>query len=423
MKYLLKKLKGVISVKDVLKVAKWELSTGIKNKTFLVLTFIIPIIIIIVGIVAGYFASREGQQSLKIGIIDETGSVENLLYEELQDSNLNLQKYSQSIEIDIEAAFKKENLDGLLIIPADIYQSNKVIYYYKDLQGMDINILRNMINPIIINKRLEDRGYPPSEIINLVQGIKVEDKSLKELAKESRGEEVGISSKIEMFLPLGLAMIMAMSSMFSGAVLMQSIIKEKSNRIVEIILSSISARALMIGKVIGYGILGLVQILIWLGTALLVANVFFNVSLEPLLNIKTLYMFIYFVFGFIMVASINAMVGSATKDVQTGSQSAGILVLIPIIPIYFSTAILKNPGGTISKVFSYIPFTTATAMLIRTGFSSPPIWEIILTYGILILATTLVLLFASKVFRVGMLMYGKSFSLKEILKWTRNKSY
>lgn len=253
-----------------------------------------------------------------------------------------------------------------------------------------------------------------------MRSVRIEEKSLKKL-DEDKGE--GISSQIELYFPLGLAMMMAMSSMFSGAVLMQSIIKEKNDRIVEIILSSISARSLMIGKLIGYGILGLFQILIWLTSVLLAANIFFDISLDPLLNIKTLYMFIYFIFGFTMVASINAMIGSATKDVQSGSHSSGLLVIIPIIPIYFSAAILNNPSGTISRLLSYIPFTTATTMLIRTGFSSPPTWEYILTYSILIFSTLFILIIASKVFRVGMLMYGKNFSLKEIIKWARSENY
>lgn len=111
------------------------------------------------------------------------------------------------------------------------------------------------------------------------------------------------------------------------------------------------------------------------------------------------------------------------KDAQAGNQSGGIFMIFPLIPVYFSSAIISNPEGVISRVLSYIPFFTPTTMMIRLGFSSPEPVEIIGTILLLIVSTYLLVLLASKIFRVGMLMYGKSANLKEIVRWVRSKSY
>jgi len=179
----------------------------------------------------------------------------------------------------------------------------------------------------------------------------------------------------------------------------------------------------MTGKVIGYGIMGLIQITIWSTAAIVVGKYFFSFSIFPLLNTKTLYMIIYFILGFILTASINAIVGAGMKEAQSGSQSTGILVIIPIIPVYFTSIIINNPNGTVSKLLSYIPFTTPTTMLIRLGFTSPSMLEIALTIVLLLVANYLLVRLAAKIFRVGMLMYGKNASFKELFKWARSKNY
>src|SRR5690554_4911098 len=127
---------------------------------------------------------------------------------------------------------------------------------------------------------------------------------------------------------------MVFGSFMIGSMLMQGILKEKSNRIVELILSSISSRDLMSGKVLGYGILSLLQIAIWLATGLLALSYFYPEALSALYNTKSIYMFIYFIFGFMIIACINAIIGASMKDAQSGNQSGGLFMIIPLIPVY-----------------------------------------------------------------------------------------
>lgn len=123
------------------------------------------------------------------------------------------------------------------------------------------------------------------------------------------------------------------------------------------------------------------------------------------------------------VASTNAIIASSMKDAQSGGQSAGIFILIPIIPIYFSMPIMNSPNGVISRVLSFIPIFTPTTMMLRLGVSTPPVWEIIVTIFLLIVSSYLLMILASKLFRIGMLMYGKTANLKELIKWARSKEY
>lgn len=163
--------------------------------------------------------------------------------------------------------------------------------------------------------------------------------------------------------------------------------------------------------------------LIWVLAGSLIISYFDLKMLEILYSFKSLLIVLYVFFAFLLVASLNAIVGASMKDAQSGSQTAGFLILIPLIPIYFTSSILQNPNGTISKVLSYIPFFSPTTMMLRLGVSTPPGREIILTLAILLVFSYLLILLSAKLFRIGMLMYGKNVNLRELIKWARSKDY
>ncbi|MBS3737252.1 ABC transporter permease, partial [Candidatus Bipolaricaulota bacterium] len=123
--------------------------------------------------------------------------------------------------------------------------------------------------------------------------------------------------------------------------------------------------------------------------------------------------------GYLMIASIYALLGASTKDVQSGNQSRGIFVFVPLIPIYFISAIVNNPEALWIRLVSFFPPFTPTMMLIRSAFGEVPVWEILLSIFVLTGFTYLMVRAATKVFRVGMLMYGKDMSLSEIVRWSR----
>lgn len=402
-------------MKDSLKVAKWEIKTVIHSKVFIIMTFFVPLLILIIGGVIGYISSSGlGSKELTIGLNNQTQTIDDDRFLALNSQNTNIKLYNEEDEEKIMNLINEQKLDSYLVIPSNVLKSNKILSYFTDISGIENDRIFNMINPIIVETRITESGYQLSEINSMVQNIQIESKPLN---------SKGSSNPIEMFLPFGLAMFMVFASIFSGASLMQSIIKEKSNRIVEILLSSINSWDLMLGKVLGYGVLGCLQILIWSISAVIVLKLFFEISIVSLLTVKIMYMFIFFILGFIIISSINAIVGAGMKEAQSGSQSTGFLVMIPLIPLYFSAIIINNPDGTLSHLFSYIPFTAATTMLVRLGFSSPSILEIAIVIIILIVSNFLLIKLAAKIFRIGMLMYGKNASFKELFRWARSKDF
>ena len=404
-------------MKDSFKVAKWEIKTIIRNKTFIVMTFFVPIMILIIGGAIGFFSAGGGEtEKLVVGIYNQSDAITNEEIEARETEKINFVFFENINEGEIAKTIDENNLSSFLFIPQGVIENNSVNNYFKDLQGVETERIKNILNPLITEIRIEQAGYNVNEINNLVQEINIKSKSLNSQGSSN-------NNVMEMLLPFGFAMLMVFAAIFSGSALMQSIIKEKSNRIVEIILSSINSWDLMMGKVLGYGIIGLIQIIIWSISALTVLKFVFDFSLTSLFTIKIMYMFIFFVLGFVLISAINAIVGSGMKEAQSGSQSTGFMVMIPLIPLYFSSFIVNNPEGLFSYIFTYIPFTSATTMLIRLGFSNPPLLEIIGVMVLLIVANYLFIKLAAKIFRVGMLMYGKNASFKELFKWARSSDF
>ena len=404
-------------MQDSLKVAKWEIKTIIRNKTFLIMTFFVPIMILIIGGAIGFFAARGGEtEQLVVGIQNQSQVINNNEIEALETAKIDFVFFDNIKQDEIVATIDNNNLSSFLIIPQNVMEQNTINNYFNDLQGIETERIKSLLNPLFVNTRIQQAGYDVNMINNLVQEINIESQSLNSQGSAN-------TNIMEMFLPFGFAMLMVFAAIFSGSALMQSIIKEKSNRIVEIILSSINSWDLMMGKVIGYGVIGLIQITIWAVSALTVLKFVFDFSLASLFTIKIMYMFVFFVLGFILISAINAIVGSGMKEAQSGSQSTGFMVMIPLIPLYFSSFIINNPEGLFSYIFTYLPVTSATTMLIRLGFSNPPLIEIFGVMILLVVANYLFIKLAAKIFRVGMLMYGKNASLKELFKWAKSSDY
>lgn len=403
-------------MRDILRVAQWEFTKGIKNKTFLFLTFVFPIIIVLITGVVSYFTMRDVDGSnLNLAIVDETDFMTTMLEENFTHHEYQAEFISPDSLAEIEETFQEGDYDAILHIPENVVETNEVYYFFKEISGLETDFIKNILTDILVNKRLVDKGYSPLEIKELTANVRI----INRLIKGEEEEEFSFG----IILPFFMAMFMFFAVFLSGSILLQSIITEKTNRIVEIILSSISARALMFGKIIAYALISMVQILIWLLVAVLLILLIDPKLLASMFTFKIILILLYVFFCFAIIAGLNAIIGASTKDAQSGNQSAGYIMLIPLIPIYFTTSIMQNPGGVLSKVLSYIPFFTPTTMMIRLGFSTPPAKEIIATFALLLVFTYILMILAAKLFRIGMLMYGKNVNLKELIKWARSKDY
>jgi ABC-2 type transport system permease protein len=229
-------------------------------------------------------------------------------------------------------------------------------------------------------------------------------------------------------IALILAMILFMGAFLNGVMALYGVVKEKQSRVVELVLSSISAREMMAGKVIGLGIAGLLQVIVWVVATYFVARQFTPISLETLTLVHWITYPIYFVLGYLLIASIYAAVGAVMKDVQSGGASS-VVGLIPYLPIMFVAYIVEHPDAVLVRIAGFIPPFTPSVMMLRIGavplvsegMRQVPAWEIGLSIVSLGLGVWLTMRFAARIFEIGLLMYGKTPSPRELWRWMRAK--
>ncbi|MEW5825650.1 MAG: ABC transporter permease [Candidatus Bipolaricaulota bacterium] len=221
-----------------------------------------------------------------------------------------------------------------------------------------------------------------------------------------------------------LAMILFIGAFMSGVMVLYSVVKEKQNRVVEIILSSVSATEMMVGKVLGQGAAGLLQVSFWVACAYAIASRFAPVSLAELELVHWVTYPLYFTLGYLFIASLYAAVGAAMKDIQSGGAS-GLVGLVPYAPILFAQIIITQPESLLVRLAGFFPpfvpsvmmFRIGAVPLVSNGLRQVPAWEIALSFASLLLGVVAMMRFAARIFETGLLMYGKSPSVRELWRW------
>jgi len=236
---------------------------------------------------------------------------------------------------------------------------------------------------------------------------------------------------ISSVVAVAFAFIFLFVVLFSGTFVLQNIVREKQSRVVELLLAAISPRELLYGKILAFGALGLVQAAIWVGVgilALLLVGPYLGIPTWPLFALiasyipwdKLMLFAIYFALGYLFIASFSAGMGATMTDILSGQQLQSLLIALPAaLPLLIFSLILTDPQGFLPQLFSFIPPTIPGTMMLRLAVAEIPIWEVVLSLAVLLGAITVVMHLAGKVFEIGILMYGKSASLREILRWAR----
>jgi len=223
-----------------------------------------------------------------------------------------------------------------------------------------------------------------------------------------------------------LAIILYLGAFMSGVMTMYGVMKEKQSRVVEMMLSSVSAWELVCGKLIGLGLAGLIQVIVWATLAYVGVSQFLPISLASLSLVHWITYPLYFVFGYLFIGSIFGTVGAAIKDIHSGG-AVGFAGMIPYLPMLFTALIVRQPDLLWIRIAGFIPPFVPSIMLLRIG-ATPiasegtkvvPVWEIALSLASLAVGSLVMMRFAAKVFEMGMLMTGKSASLRELWRWGR----
>lgn len=406
-------------------VARFEFLKIVKRKQFLLITFGFPIfflLIMIIPMMANMMVLDDDPDLKSIGYIDQTGLF-NLSYKNTAGSQaiVSVKEINKSIEFiqytgneEAEEAIISKTISSYIIIPDD-YLKNGTIELYSTNVGFDFQEmeLSAQLSEIIITTLLTDK-VDDDTLARIIEPV---DMKLFTIDTAGDVKEKGISDIIGDFaLPFITGMLLIITIFSASGYLLRGVAEEKETRVIEIILSSLTPRELLTGKIIGLGCVGLLQITIWISIGTMGSIYVLPVVIKPLVLLLA---FVYFILGFLLFASIMAGVGAISGSMQEAQQLVGIFTFIAIAPMMFMQVLVTKPDGAISTFLSLFPLTSPVAMLSRIAVSDVPVYQIAASILILIVSVYFVIILSSRLFRVGLLMYGKRPDIRTIVQYMR----
>lgn len=409
-----------------LNVARWEFLEKIKSKAFLISLILLPLIMVVFGVLPGILATQTTEEQTTIGIIDETGRLfvplEARLGEKYEldgGGPVYVLKDLKTVGGDPEqrralanAMVAENELEGYFTIPAWVVDSGSV--EYRSENAGNLRILERFgrtIEEVLMAGRFAEHGYDPAVIRRLMTDVDVRPIKISGSGDESD------SGFLETFFSAYVFIMMLMFLVLtSGQLLIRSMVEEKSNRVIEVLLSSCSANDLMVGKILGLSGLGLFQVFVWLIIGFVMTLKFgsFTIPLEHLLL-----MLAYFILGYLLYAAIFVGAGSPVTTEQEAQQITTYVSLTLVFPIVLAVPAMQNPDSTLIQVLTFIPLLTPAFMLMRIPIELPPGWVIATSLGVLFICTVLCMWLAGRIFRVAILVYGKRPGLAELIRWAR----
>ncbi len=448
-------------MKKFLAVVKHEYRKIVLKWTFLVATLLFPLLAAAFAVVPALIFSIKGDATRMI-IVDRTGKIaprvkSNLLREEKEEKieqaedealeNLTAtqkeqieraakqmeeafvfidynggEKSVEQIKRELNGKITDKGLDAYLIVPPnyDAKDANYEFFTRKADGIISKSTMRNAINGAVRSQRLADANISEDKLKNLSQGVDVSVKQISEGGGEKDSEGTFAAAFV-------VGLMIYITLLIYGQQIMAAVIEEKETRIAEILFSSAKPFELMMGKLVGVGLAGLTQLAIWIISALALA-VFglanmsaagINISLPDITPLTIIYFFIFFILGFFIYATVYALIGSMVTTVQEGGQFALIPVMVLVIGFYMSFAVIRDPNSRVSFWVSIAPFIAPITMPVRILAETPPFWQIALAILLNGAAIAGLVWLAARVYRVGMLMYGKKATIPEVWKWIR----
>lgn len=423
-----------------------EYMERVTKKSFIITTLLMPVIMLGLMMAPVLIAMFSESDNRNILVIDNSADT---ISSRLQNTPT-LTFLPQKISVD--SARRVESVDAVLVIPESIYDSGATLQIYTNgASSMEVeSAITGQFNDIIESQRLKSYNIDDlDEIISAVHS----DVKLQSLRNDEDATES--STMLSYMLGLILTLMLYMCLLLYGQMVMTSIIEEKNNRVLEIVVSSVRPTQLMLGKICGIGLVAITQIVIW-GILLSAMSAFvlpavlpagvsadmaalsaegasanINTDLELLQALSMLgnvayiiqlfgLLLLFLIGGFMLYSAIYAAIGSAVDNIQDAGQLQSIVVFPIIIGIVVAMQAASDPGSSMAMWTSMIPFTSPMVMMARIPFGIPA-WEIAVSLIILVISFFIVVWFAAKIYRVGIFMYGKKPSFKELIRWMRYK--
>jgi ABC-2 type transport system permease protein len=422
-------------MQKILSVIKREYFQIIRTKGFIIGTILGPVLMaafIVVPVVVQFIAV---DQQEKIGIIDESGEIfmdlEKKLDQKLKDGtrrylliNYPLQQDVDALREDLNQKVLGKELSAYIFIPQDISGDGEAEFVSEHVSDFDKRgNFNRALSSIVIEKRLRGEGLDPNRISEYMRPVAL---TTKKVTKRGVERDAGGTFIISYFLVL----VLYMTLLFYGQIILRGVIEEKSSRVVEIVLSSLKPFQLMTGKIVGIAAVGFTQYAIWalFGLAAsqfskkLLTGFFPAAASFPMPSIPSyilVYFVLFFILGYFLYATMYAAIGSMVNSEKEAQQLIMPVVMFLVVPILLMMFVIRSPDSTFSVVLSMIPFFAPILMLLRICVLLPPFPQIAASILLLLLSIVLMIWLVAKIYRVGILMYGKRPSFGEILKWVR----
>ena len=404
-------------------IAKREYLERVRTKAFLISTILIPLLM--GGFVFGSaFLTKKTKSSSHLVIVTKDTQLAFDLQAQLlkgKGSEMTVETMAPAPQVrgTLDQELDDHSIDGYLWITPGKTSDDRPVFDYKPRSKADIAtsaILSESLRTVLMRERLTHQGMVASDVDGILAPVKIDT---------SNAEGGHKNSNTSFAVAYVLFFLMYMVVMLYGMNVARSIIEEKTSRVFEVLLSTIRPEEILAGKILGVGSVGLTQVLIWMVAAIVLAatplaeslgNGDFSFSISP---IQTVFFVLYFIFGFLLYSSMAAALGAMTNSEQELQQLNMFLVIPLAFCMLMIGVVVNSPNGNWSRVVSLIPFCSPLLMNFRVSLAMPAAWEIALSFALMGLTIVGILWLASRIYRVGILMYGKKPTLPEIMRWLK----
>ena len=436
-----------------LAVVRREYVQNVRSKTFIISTILGPLLMIGFTILPGLMFGLKTGEATRIAVVDQT----NRLYERVRESvmqagdeeNLPAQlknsrpareareafqvqyqleaaplagRTLEETERELDARVAQKQLDAYLVLPSGILEGERPEFHGRNLGDLiTIAQLESRLNRALRLQRMQDANISDAQRSAISQEVE-----MMRCKAGTRCEDEK-SSEGNFFLAIGVASFIVIAILMYGQVILSAVVEEKTTRLAEVLFSSVRPFTLMAGKLIGVSLVALTQYGIWaliflalgLYGAAAIAASGFNFSLPSVAPSLIIYSMLYFVIGFLLYATIFALIGAMVTTEKEAGQITVPLSMLLAIAIYLAFPVIRSPNSTYAFWVSMIPFFSPVTMLVRIITETPPFWQIALSLLIGVATIVFTIWLTARVYRVGMLMYGKRASIPEVLRWVR----
>ncbi|UCE19963.1 MAG: ABC transporter permease [Gemmatimonadota bacterium] len=415
-----------------------EYLTRVKTKGFVIGTLLMPVFIVFITIAPAAFMAMKSEEPRHIALVDLTKQVYDPLSETLDERTKTGERIYQlhlvaarsdrfeEVKNNLKADINQKKIDAYLIIHQDVFETNNVEYHSTNVSNFRENSeIERAISRVVTKLRLERSGFVPDEVNHLVQSVKLNTFKIGPGGKEQK--DVGLSFAITYIM----VFVLYLALILYGAMTMRSIVEDKNNRVIEVIISAVKPFHLMAGKILGIGAVGLTQFFIWAAVAgflslyssNLVASFLPSAGDVPLPSVslsQLIFFVLFFILGFFFYSTLYAGIGALVNSDQEAQQLQWPVISFLIVAFLLVFYTMSNPDSNLSILFSVLPMFSPILMFMRISVHTPPTAQVAAAVIILILSVWAMIWFVARIFRIGILMYGKRPNLPEVVKWVKH---